>query len=169
LENQQPEEKSPTSRESGKSVLGPEMWSEVLQRVIAPRIASAIRLDPPIENRHELHKRFCELNSVRISYSTFSGWCEDLGITFRKRIEVTIPGWKPVSQPVKIPLRAVSETGPENSPTIEVSVSPEPDVPIRWDPPKPPPSRMFSNDGLPDVLPGGMRGPAFLDSNDYAN
>ncbi len=169
MENQQPEEKSPTSRESGKSVLGPEMWSEVLQLVIAPRIASTIRAHPAIENRHELHKRFCEGNCIRVSYSTFSSWCEDLGITFKKRIEVTIPGWKPVSQPVKIPLRAVSETGPENSPTIEVAISPEPEEPVEWAAPKPPPSRMFANDGLPDVLPGGMRGPAFFESQDYAN
>ena len=97
MENEKPE--VPTSREAGKSVLGPEMWAEVLQRVIAPRIATTIQANPTIENRHELHRKFCESNCIRVSYSTFSGWCEDLGITFKKRIEVTIPGWKPQPPP----------------------------------------------------------------------
>lgn len=169
MENQPPEEKSPTSREAGKSVLGPEMWSEVLQVVIAPRIASTIRTNPEIENRHELHRKFCEGNSLRISYSTFSGWCEDLGITFKKRIEVNIPGWKPVSPPARIPLRSVGEMGPPDSPTIAVSVEPEPEEPMVWDSPRPLPSQIFGDDGLPNVLPGGMRGPAFFDKQDYAN
>lgn len=169
MENQQPEEKSPTSREAGKSVLGPEMWSEVLQRVIAPRIANTIQANPAIENRHELHRKFCEGNCIRVSYSTFSGWCEDLGITFRKRIEVTIPGWKPVAPPIRIPLKAVAELGPEESPTIAVSIEPETSEPVAWDTPRPLPSQMFGDDGLPNILPGGMRGPAFLENNDYAN
>lgn len=168
MENEKPE--VPTSREAGKSILGPEMWAEVLQRVIAPRIASTIQANPTIENRHELHRKFCEINSLRISYSTFSGWCEDLGITFKKRIEVTIPGWKPVPSPIRIPLKSVATTGSPVNETIAVQVVNEPDEPVVWDAPvNTPPSQMFGNDGLPDVLPGGLRGPAFLDNNDYAN
>lgn len=158
MENEKPE--VPTSREAGKSVLGPEMWAEVLQRVIAPRIATTIQDNPTIENRHELHRKFCEINSLRISYSTFSGWCEDLGITFKKRIEVTIPGWKPQPAP-----------RPQSKPVpVIIRDEPEPvNEPVQWDTPKPPPSQMFGDDGLPNILPGGMRGPAFIDTQDYAN
>lgn len=166
MENEKPE--VPTSREAGKSVLGPEMWAEVLQRVIAPRIATTIQDNPTIENRHELHRKFCEINSLRISYSTFSGWCEDLGITFKKRIEVTIPGWKPQPAP-RVPLKAVATTGSPVNETIAVQVVNEPEEPVRWDAPKTPPSQMFGDDGLPNVLPGGLRGPAFIENNDYAN
>lgn len=160
MENEKPE--VPTSREAGKSVLGPEMWAEVLQRVIAPRIATTIQDNPTIENRHELHRKFCEINSLRISYSTFSGWCEDLGITFKKRIEVTIPGWKP--QPAPRPRPKAVPIVPQEEPEPEL-----PNEPVKWDEPRPTPSQVFANDGLPNVLPGGLRGPAFFDTQDYAN
>ena len=169
MENEKPE--VPTSREAGKSVLGPEMWAEVLQRVIAPRIANTIQANPAIENRHELHRKFCEGNCIRVSYSTFSGWCEDLGITFKKRIEVTIPGWKPQPAP-RVPLKAVATTGSPVNETIAVQVVNEPELPsepVTWDEPRPVPSQVFGDDGLPNVLPGGLRGPAFFDNKDYAN
>ena len=159
---------NPTSQEAGKSVLGAEMWMEVLNKVIAPRIAACVTANQDIENRQQLHKAFCHQHSVRMSYSTFSGWCEDLGISFKKRIEVRIPGWKatpmprtkrsdfapPVEQPVQQEIRE-----PENEP--------EPQEPLTWDEPIKP-SEIFS-DNLPNILPGGMRAPAFLNQSDYSN
>lgn len=170
---------NPTSQEATRSVLGPEMWFETLRLVIAPRIARVVREHPDIENRQQLHRTFCELHSVKMSYSTFSGWCEDLGITFRKRIEVSIPGWKEMPRPssdfigpmparpasrtetIRIPLEVAVMTGPEEQP--------RPDEPVQWDAPRVQQiDPNLLNDGMPDILPGGMRAPAFF-GNDYAN
>jgi hypothetical protein len=159
----EPTTENPTSQEAGKSVLGAVMWAEVLRLVIAPRIVSIVRTLPEIENRQQLHRAFCDHNKVRVSYSTFSSWCEDLGIQFRKRIEVNIPGWRdmPKQQPVQ-------QTPP---PAVLRQMEQEPlvDEPVQWDAPVNKPSEMFANDGMPNVLPGGIRAPMFLDSQDFAN
>jgi hypothetical protein len=159
----EPTTENPTSQEAGKSVLGAVMWAEVLRLVIAPRIVGIVRTLPEIENRQQLHRAFCDHNKVRVSYSTFSSWCEDLGIQFRKRIEVNIPGWRdmPKQQPVQ-------QTAP---PVVlrQMEPEPRPDEPVQWDTPPNKPSEMFANDGMPNVLPGGMRAPTFLDGNDFAN
>jgi hypothetical protein len=159
---------NPTSQEAGRSVLGPVMWQEVLQLVIAPKIAVIVtRHGSEIENRQQLHRKFCEEYSVKLSYSTFSGWCEDLGITFRKRIEVSIPGWKEMPRTQPEVIRTVPVEMMEGPSIQQPKPAEFPEEPVQWDSPKPP-SAMFA-DGLPDVLPGGMRGPAFLNQSDYAN
>ena len=154
---------NPTSQEAGKSVLGAVMWAEVLRLVIAPRIAEIVRQGPDIENRQQLHRAFCDHNKVRVSYSTFSGWCEDLGIQFRKRIEVNIPGWR------DMPKTRPAPAEPPPAVLRQMQQEPLPDEPVQWDTPANKPSEMFANDGMPNVLPGGMRAPAFLDGNDFAN
>jgi hypothetical protein len=94
------ETNNPTSQEAGKAVLGPVMWMEVLRKVIAPKIATIVtQHGNDIENRQQLHRKFCEDYEVKPSYSTFSGWCEDLGISFKKKIEVHIPGWREMPRP----------------------------------------------------------------------
>jgi hypothetical protein len=161
---------NPTSQEATRSVLGPEMWFETLRLVIAPRIARVVREHPDIENRQQLHRTFCELHSVKMSYSTFSGWCEDLGITFRKRIEVSIPGWKEMPRPSPDFIGPMPATRQAPTPVILQDQATEtPEEPIQWDQPRVQeidPSML--NDGMPDILPGGMRAPAFF-GNDYAN
>ena len=154
---------NPTSQEAGKSVLGAVMWAEVLRLVIAPRIADIVRQGPDIENRQQLHRAFCDHNTVRVSYSTFSGWCEDLGIQFRKRIEVNIPGWRDMPKTRPAPV--------EPPPAVLMQMQEEPlaEEPVHWDSPNTKPSEIFADDNLPNVLPGGMKAPAFLDGNDYAN
>ena len=158
---------NPTSQEAGKSVLGAEMWMEVLNKVIAPRIAACVTANQDIENRQQLHKAFCHQHSVRMSYSTFSGWCEDLGISFKKRIEVRIPGWK--ATPVPKPRPQVVEQ-PIQQEIPEPENEPEPQEPLTWDEPIKP-SEMFSDNlpNIPNILPGGMRAPAFLNQSDYSN
>ena len=154
----QPE--NPTSPEAGRSVLGPAMWQEVLRLVIAPKLAALVaEHGDEIENRQDLHRMFCTAHGVKPSYSTFSGWCEDLGITFRKRIEVRIPGWKEMPRPAQ-PMRVQIQP---------VEVEPEPDAPVAWDQPQT--QTNVGGDGLdiPEVLPGGMRPPAFLNQSDFAN
>jgi hypothetical protein len=159
---------NPTSQESGKSVLGAEMWMEVLVKVIAPRIAACVNENKDIENRQQLHKAFCHQHSVKMSYSTFSGWCEDLGISFKKRIEVSIPGWKATPAPRT---KRADYVPPVEQPVVQEAVEqvaePEPLEPLTWDEPVKP-SEMFS-DNLPNILPGGMRAPAFLNQSDYSN
>ena len=155
---------NPTSQEAGKSVLGAEMWMEVLVKVIAPRIAVCVAENQDIENRQQLHKAFCHQHSVRMSYSTFSGWCEDLGISFKKRIEVNIPGWKAMPQTPARTTRADFRASPVEEPV-------DPNAPVEWDPAVPPmqiPVDAF-NDNTPIILPGGLRAPVFLENRDFAN
>jgi hypothetical protein len=155
----EPTTENPTSQEAGKSVLGAVMWAEVLRLVIAPRIVGIVRTLPEIENRQQLHRAFCDHNKVRVSYSTFSSWCEDLGIQFRKRIEVNIPGWRDMPKQHPVP----AETPP--AVLAQMAQTPEVDEPFEWDEVKSKPSEMFTNDGLPNVLPGGLRPPTFIDNN----
>lgn len=166
----QPE--NPTSAEAGRSVLGPVMWQEVLRLVIAPKLAALVaEHGEEIENRQDLHRRFCDEHGVKPSYSTFSGWCEDLGITFRKRIEVRIPGWKEMPRPAGFigPMPAMAPTQPMQVQIQPVEMEPEPDAPVAWDQPQT--QINMAGDGLniPEVLPGGMRPPAFLNQSDFAN
>ena len=164
---------NPTSQEAGKSVLGAVMWAEVLRLVIAPRIADIVRQGPDIENRQQLHRKFCEDYGVKPSYSTFSGWCEDLGISFKKRIEVHIPGWREMPRPSPDfigPMPAVP-TPPMRTQVVPVDMQDEePDAPVQWDTPKQRelPIEMF-NDNMPTILPGGFRAPTFLGDNNFGN
>lgn len=159
---------SPASLEGNKSVLGPILWLETLQLVIAPRIAALVfKAGGEIETRSDLHKRFCEEHELRISYSTFSSWCEDLGISFKKRIEVNIPGWKamPKTTPDFVGPMPAAPTPHQQ----EVIRDPETETlePVEWDEPPALPPNVFT-DGMPDILPGGMRAPSFF-SNDFGN
>ena len=159
---------SPASLEGNKSVLGPILWLETLRLVIAPRIAALVfKAGGDIETRSDLHKRFCEEHELRVSYSTFSSWCEDLGISFKKRIEVNIPGWKSMPKPNEYfigPMPAAPTPHQQ-----EVIRDPETETlePVVWDEPVVLPPNVFT-DGMPDILPGGMRAPSFF-SNDFGN
>jgi hypothetical protein len=153
---------SPASLEGNKSVLGPILWLETLRLVIAPRIAALVfKAGGEIETRSDLHKRFCEEHELRISYSTFSSWCEDLGISFKKRIEVNIPGWKSMPKPTTDSASTPHQQEVIRDPEIESL------EPVVWDEPVVLPPNVFT-DGMPDILPGGMRAPSFF-SNDFGN
>jgi hypothetical protein len=144
------------------------MWMETLRAVIAPRIADLVSGDHGIETRQQLHQKFCEEHEVRMSYSTFAGWCEDLGVTFQKRIEVRIPGWKAMPRPDgfigPMPAQGVTRTARVEEPV-------DPDAPVQWDTaPRPQeiPIEAF-NDNTPIILPGGLRAPVFIENRDFAN
>jgi len=171
---------NPTSQEAGKSVLGPVIWQEVLRKVIAPKVSVIVtQYGNDIENRQQLHRKFCEEYGIRPSYSTFSSWCEDLGISFRKKIEVHIPGWKEMPRPTPdfigpMPAYPATETKKEQSVAKQIVpeiLQEEEDAPIVWDTKVPPqkPSQKFNEDGMPTILPGGMRMPSFFDSGNYGN
>jgi hypothetical protein len=157
---------NPTSQEAGKSVLGPVIWQEVLRKVIAPKVAVIVtQYGNDIENRQQLHRKFCEEYGIRPSYSTFSSWCEDLGISFRKKIEVHIPGWKEMPRPT------AEFIGPMPAATAPVVQQDEdPDAPVQWDtaPTREIPLEAF-NDNMPTILPGGFRAPTFLGDNNFGN
>ena len=165
---------NPTSPEAGKSVLGPAMWLEVLRKVIAPKIATIVtQHGNDIENRQQLHRKFCEDYGVKPSYSTFSGWCEDLGISFKKRIEVHIPGWREMPRPSPdfIGPMPAAPTQPMQHQILPVDVrDEEPDAPVQWDTPKQReiPIEAF-NDNMPTILPGGLRAPTFIGDNNFGN
>ncbi len=166
---------NPTSQEGTRAVLGPVMWMETLRAVIAPRIADLVSGDHGIETRQQLHQKFCEEHEVRMSYSTFAGWCEDLGVTFQKRIEVRIPGWKAMPRPDGFigPMQAqgATRTTREDFRAEQMEEPVDPDAPVQWDmTPRQHeiPIEAF-NDNMPTILPGGLRAPAFLGGNDFAN
>lgn len=170
------ETSNPTSQEAGRSVLGPVLWQEVLRAVIAPKLAAIVRKHgAEIENRQHLHRTFCEEWNIKPSYSTFSGWCEDLGISFRKRIEVSIPGWKEMPRPSPDfvgPMPAqpgISSFRIPTSPTSMAEEQPAADEPVVWDTPIVREIDPTNLDGMPDILPGGMRAPTFIGGNDFAN
>lgn len=156
----------PTSQEATRTVLGPVIWKEVLEVIIAPKIAKIVAEKAgEIENRQQLHRAFCDEHGLKIAYSTFGSWCEDLGISFRKRIEVSIPGWrdmpKPATPSVRRPMVSVMQHDEE--PVDE-------NAPVKWDEPttRDIPLEAF-NDNMPTILPGGMRAPTFLGNNDFGN
>ena len=168
---------NPTSQEAGRSVLGPVLWQEVLRKVIAPKIAVIVtQHGSDIENRQQLHRKFCEDYGIKPSYSTFSGWCEDLGISFRKKIEVHIPGWREMPRPSPdfIGPMPAAPTQPMQHQIVPVDMQDEeavdPEAPIQWDAPKKPdlPIEML-NDNMPTILPGGFRAPMFLGDNNFGN
>jgi hypothetical protein len=139
------------------------MWQEVLRLVIAPKLAVIVtRHGNDIENRQQLHRKFCEEYGVKPSYSTFSGWCEDLGISFRKRIEVSIPGWKEMP--------SVQPTWSDKPMVVPVILQEEDaEAPVTWDSPQTEQAPAADPFNIPEVLPGGMRPPAFLNQSDFAN
>lgn len=157
------EKPNPTSQEATRSVLGPVMWMDCLRLVIAPRIARTVQEVPDIENRQQLHRAFCEMHEVRPSYSTFSGWCEDLGINFKKRIEVSIPGWRDMPAPPTSRRPVPTMVQQEEEPV-------DPDTPVQWDAPtsRDIPLEAF-NDNMPTILPGGFRAPTFIGDNNFGN
>lgn len=157
---------NPTSQEAGKSVLGPVIWQEVLRKVIAPKIAVIVtQHGNDIENRQQLHRKFCEEYGIRPSYSTFSSWCEDLGISFRKKIEVHIPGWKEMPRPTA---EFVGPMPVAAAPVVQQDE--DPDAPVQWDtqPTREIPLEAF-NDNMPTILPGGFRAPTFFGDNNFGN
>ena len=168
-------DETPTSSEATRSVLGPVLWQEVLREVIAPRIAKIVEdKGDDIENRQQLHRAFCEEWSIKPSYSTFSGWCEDLGISFRKRIEVRIPGWRAMPRPSPDFHGPMPAYRPHLPPTVQLPTPEEPvdpDAPVQWD--NKPTARDMPieafNDNMPTILPGGFRAPTFVEGNDFAN
>lgn len=163
---------NPTSQEATRAVLGPAMWMECLRLVIAPRIARTVRDVPDIENRQQLHRAFCQMHEVRPSYSTFSGWCEDLGINFKKRIEVSIPGWREMPRPTPdfIGPMPAAPTQPMRQQIVQDEEPGDPDAPVQWDGPaaREIPLEAF-NDNMPTILPGGFRAPTFIGDNNYGN
>ena len=172
---------NPTSQEATRSVLGPVIWQEVLRAVIAPRIAKIVAdKGDEIENRQQLHRAFCDEHGIKPSYSTFSGWCEDLGISFRKRIEVRIPGWREMPRPSADfvgPMPAATTHQTMRLPAMDVVMMPQaeepvdPDAPVMWD--NQPTAREINpehfNDNMPTILPGGLRAPTFIGESDFAN
>jgi hypothetical protein len=151
------------------------MWMETLRAVIAPRIADLVSGDHGIETRQQLHQKFCEEHEVRMSYSTFAGWCEDLGVTFQKRIEVRIPGWKAMPRPEGFigPMQAqpAARTTRADYRADPAGEQVDIDAPVEWDAAVPPlqiPVEAF-NDNTPIILPGGLRAPVFIESRDFAN
>ena len=133
---------------SGDRVLGPALWERVLHTVIAPAIADVVARNPDIGTKGDLLTAFLrEFPDCSASFTTFSGWCQDIGVEFTRRVEVRIPGFRHAP-----PLRS--------QPLLE-----DPGI-VQPDPPRPVSS---SSDGegdmfahIPEILPGGMTRPVVV-------
>ena len=123
---------------------------EILEAVIAPKIGEIVqRCGDNIESRTSLLALFNENHATNITMATFGEWCEKLGITFERKVVVSIPGYKP----------AAREVQPVTQESADESMSAQFDEPMEM--PGVPAAYMG---GETSVLPGGMRPPSFLDS-----
>ena len=122
--------------------------AEILEKVIQPKIAKIVAEHDDITSRSSLLNIFNNEHNCNISMAVFAEWCEQIGITFEKRMVVNIPGYRP----------AAREVQPVSQESADESVS------AQFDDPKPmPDAPAVYMGGERMILPGGMRAPTFLD------
>lgn len=122
---------------------------EILQKIVAPKISELVGSGMEISSRTNLLSAFNIKYGTRVTMTTFGEWCDKLGITFEKRVVVSIPGYKP----------ATREVQPVTQESADESVVAQFDEPTQ----KPAAPDVYLG-GERMVLPGGMKAPSFLDS-----
>lgn len=121
---------------------------EILEQVIQPKIAKIVAEHDDIASRSSLLNIFNNEHKCNISMCVFAEWCEDIGITFEKKMVVNIPGYRPAAREVQ----PVSQESADESVSAQFDdPSPMPDAPAVY------------MGGERMILPGGMRAPTFLD------
>ena len=121
---------------------------EILEQVIQPKIAKIVAEHDDIASRSSLLNIFNNEYKCNISMCVFAEWCEDIGITFEKKMVVKIPGYRPAPRDVQ----PVSQESADEAVFAQFdNPSPMPDVPVHY------------MGGETMILPGGMRAPTFLD------
>ena len=121
---------------------------EILEQVIQPKIAKIVAEHDNIASRSSLLNIFNNEHKCNISMCVFAEWCEDIGITFEKKMVVNIPGYRPAAREVQ----PVSQESADESVSAQFDdPSPMPDAPAVY------------MGGERMILPGGMRAPTFLD------
>ena len=121
---------------------------EILEQVIQPKIAKIVAEHDDIASRSSLLNIFNNEYKCNISMCVFAEWCEDIGITFEKKMVVNIPGYQP----------AAREVQPVSQESADEAVSAQFDEPRSM-----PDAPVVYMGGERMILPGGMRAPTFLD------
>ena len=122
--------------------------SEILEKVIQPKIGKIVTEHDDITSRSSLLNIFNNEHACNISMAVFAEWCEQIGITFEKKMVVKIPGYKP----------AAREVQPVTQEAANESIVAQFDQPYEK-----PEAPAFFQGGERMVLPGGMKAPSFLD------
>ena len=122
--------------------------SEILEKVIQPKIGKIVAEHDDITSRSSLLNIFNNEHACNISMAVFAEWCEQIGITFEKKMVVKIPGYK--------------QTAREVQPVTQASA--DESVVAQFDEPREmPETPAYYMGGERMVLPGGMKAPTFLD------
>lgn len=122
---------------------------EILQKIVAPKISELVGSGMEISSRTNLLSAFNIKYGTRVTMATFGEWCDKLGITFEKRVVVSIPGYKPATREVQ----PVTQESADESVVAQFDTPQTlPDVPARYE------------GGERMVMPGGMRIPTFLEN-----
>ena len=121
---------------------------EILEQVIQPKIAKIVAEHDDIASRSSLLNIFNNEHKCNISMCVFAEWCEDIGITFEKKMVVNIPGYRPAPRDVQ----------PVSQESADEAVSAQFDEPRSM-----PDAPAFYMGGGRMILPGGMKAPTFLD------
>ena len=121
---------------------------EILEQVIQPKIAKIVAEHDDITSRSSLLNIFNNEHKCNISMCVFAEWCEDIGITFEKKMVVNIPGYRPAPRDVQ----------PISQESADEAVSAQFDEPRSM-----PDAPAVYMGGERMILPGGMRAPTFLD------
>jgi hypothetical protein len=121
---------------------------EILEQVIQPKIAKIVAEHDDITSRSSLLNIFNNEYKCNISMCVFAEWCEDIGITFEKKMVVNIPGYRPVAREVQ----------PVSQESADEAVFSQFDEPNQM-----PEAPAVYMGGERMVLPGGMKAPSFLD------
>jgi hypothetical protein len=122
--------------------------AEILEKVIQPKIAKIVAEHDDISSRSGLLGIFNNEHQCNVSMTVFAEWCEQIGITFEKKMVVRIPGYRPAAREVQ----PVTQQAADESFVAQFDEPQSmPDVPAMY------------MGGETAVLPGGMRPPSFLD------
>jgi hypothetical protein len=121
---------------------------EILEQVIQPKIEKIVTEHDDIASRSSLLNIFNNEHKCNISMCVFAEWCEDIGITFEKKMVVKIPGYRPAARDVQ----------PVSQESADEAVFSQFDEPTSM---PDAPATLAAGERM--VLPGGMRAPTFLD------
>lgn len=121
---------------------------QILRQIIAPKISDIVS-GTEIESRTSLLAIFNETHGTKVTMATFGEWCEKLGITFERKVVVSIPGYR----------QAAREVQPVSQDSADESIVAQFDEPTSM-----PDAPAVFVAGERMVLPGNMKAPTFLDN-----
>ena len=122
-------------------------YTEILEKIIAPKIMNVVSLEPA-SSRSDLLRKFNQRYNSQVSTTTFADWCDQLDVRFETVVNVSIPGY-----------RATMATRQPTIPQKEI----EDDKPVVFDEPIRDISSPVYQMGERMILPGGMKAPSYFE------